>query len=132
MARPMLWVFIFLAGGILVGRNFGLGGWLVALGIAAVVLAGLCYAIYRRKIAVILPLFALLGAISAYNVINPTDAVLEEVALREGFVRVEGIVQDISLTRTGRQRVSIDTNFFIIGASPERHYSSLRIQAFLP
>ncbi|MCL2576056.1 MAG: DNA internalization-related competence protein ComEC/Rec2 [Defluviitaleaceae bacterium] len=132
MARPTIWIFIFLASGILFSYNFGFNMWLVVLCAAAIILSGLIYLIYKRKIAFALPFFALLGTFLVHIIITPNDDVLEKVALQEGFVRATGVVQDISLTRAGNQRVLINTSSFAIGASQQPHYSNLLIQAFLP
>ncbi|MDR2168492.1 MAG: DNA internalization-related competence protein ComEC/Rec2 [Clostridiales bacterium] len=131
MARPLVWVFIFLAGGIFFGRNFGADS-LVAFCAAACVLALIHFRIYKRKIAIILPIFAVLGAVLVSDAISPQSAQLEEVALREGFVRVEGTVEDISLTRAGRQRVRIRAVAVSIAPAHEIVRETMGIMAYLP
>ncbi|MCL2168828.1 MAG: DNA internalization-related competence protein ComEC/Rec2 [Defluviitaleaceae bacterium] len=131
MARPMVWLFIFLAGGIIFGRFFDIG-FLPHVLLLTVVLAITHHFVYKRKIAFIFPVFTLLGALFVADVVAPKDAELEQVAVREGFVRVEGWVEDISLTRTGRQRVRIST--LAVSVAPEHNVRevSMGIMAFLP
>ena len=132
MARPMVGLAAFLIGGIIFGRYFSLDEHMFAFGLATVVLAIIYFYVYKRKIALIFPVFAIIGAIFIVDVMSPNDAVLEEVAARHGFVRIEGTVEDVSVTRTGRQRVSIRAIAFRIGPSEEIHQSNQGILAYLP
>ena len=132
MARPMVGLAAFLIGGIIFGRYFGSDEHLLVFGLVAVIIAIIYFFVYRRKIALIFPIFAVLGAIFIANARTPSDAVLEEVAFRHGFVRIEGTVEDISETRTGRQRINIRSIAFRIGPSEEVHHSVQGIIAYLP
>ncbi|MCL2376181.1 MAG: DNA internalization-related competence protein ComEC/Rec2 [Defluviitaleaceae bacterium] len=132
MARPMVALVAFLVGGIIFGRYFNPDEHLLIFGLIATILAIIYFFVYKRKIALIFPAFAIIGAVFIANSLTPTDPLLEEVAQRHGFVRIEGIVEDVSTTRTGRQRVSIRTIAFRIGPSEEVHQSALGIVAYLP
>jgi len=132
MARPMVAIVAFLICGIIFGRYFSLQEhmWLF---VPLMCLPAIIYFfVYKRKIALILPVFSVIGAIFIGFAMSPTDSVLEEIALREGFVHIEGQVQDISLTRSGRQRVRINTTSFRIAPSLNIHYSQVGITAILP
>ena len=132
MARPMVALAAFLIGGIIFGRYFSPDVHLLVLGLIAVALAIIYFFVYKRKIALIFPVFAIMGAIFIADVMTPSDVVLEEVAARHGFVRVEGTVEDISTTRMGRQRISIRSIAFRIGPSEDIHQSTLGVLAYLP
>jgi len=132
MARPMVALAAFLIGGIIFGRYFGSHTNLPVLALITIVLAIIYFFVYKRKIALIFPVFAIVGAIFIVSSMTPNDAVLEEVAARHGFVRIEGTVEDVSETRMGRQRVSIRAIAFRIGASEEVHQSTQGILAYLP
>jgi len=132
MARPMVALAVFLIGGIIFGRYFSPDVHLLVFGFVATILAIIYFFVYKRKIALIFPVFAIMGAIFIANSLTPSDPLLEEVAQRHGFVRIEGTVEDVSTTRTGRQRVSIRTIAFRIGPSQDVHQSTLGIVAYLP
>jgi competence protein ComEC len=135
MARPMVWVFAFLAGGILFGWWFGpleFNGYSAIFGISVLVLSGLCFFIYRRKVALVLPFFAVLGVLLVAGVVTPGSLVLEEVALREGFVRVYGQALDVSFTRRGGQMVTMRADAFRIGPYPEIHDITTKLRVYLP
>ena len=132
MSRPMVALAAFLVGGIIFGRYFSPDVHLLLLGLITTILAIIYFFVYKRKIALIFPIFAIMGAIFIANSLAPNDAMLEEVAQRHGFVRIEGTVEDVSTTRTGRQRVSIRAIAFRIGPSQEVHQSTLGIVAYLP
>jgi len=122
----------FLVGGIIFGRYFIPDVHLFVLGLAATALAIIYFFVYKRKIALIFPVIAMVGAIFIASVMSPNDMVLEEVAARHGFVRIEGTVEDVSETRTGRQRVSIRAIAFRIGPSQDVHQSTQGILTYLP
>jgi len=128
----MIWVFIFLAGGILFGRFFAAYNLLPLFLVFACVSAGGIFFIYRRKIAFVLPVFAVLGVMLIGNTLIPTNYILEQAAQRQGFVRIEGVVQDISLTRAGRYRISVRTMAFSQAPEHLMHQATLNIQAHLP
>ncbi|MCL2621253.1 MAG: DNA internalization-related competence protein ComEC/Rec2 [Defluviitaleaceae bacterium] len=132
MARPVVWIFMFLAGGILFGRHFdGLGLLPFFVAFACLVSVGM-FCIYRRKIAFTLPAFAVLGFILIGNALAPNCEIMEQTAQREGFVRIEGVVQDVSNTRSGRYRVSVQTNWFSIAPAHKVNRATVGIQAVLP
>lgn len=128
MARPLLCMAIFLIMGILFGF------WGIALSILLMVsclLAVLHYIIYNRKVSIILPFFALLGSILIYNATNPSDNIVESYMQNEYFVRIEGIVHDISYTRSERQRIRLSTSSFTT-INNDVHYSNINIMVNLP
>jgi len=128
----MVGAVVFLVGGIVFGRYFSLYEHLLIFALLVCALAITYFFAYKRKIALIFPAFALLGAFFVVSALAPRDATLEEVAERHGFVRIEGVVQDISLTRTGRQRVALHTSTFRIGPAADVHYAAVGVMAFLP
>ncbi|MDR2183201.1 MAG: ComEC/Rec2 family competence protein, partial [Clostridiales bacterium] len=132
MARPMVGLAAFYIGGIIFGRYFGAGGHLLVFGLIAAAMAIIYFFVYKRKIALIFPVFAVIGAIFIASVMTPGDDVLEEVAARHGFVRIEGTVEDVSQTRTGRQRVSVRAIAFRIGPYEDVHHANPGILAYLP
>ena len=131
MARPAVVIFIFLAGGIVFGRFLGLQ-WLLAFAAFACALAALYYFAYKRLLAVVLPIFAVLGAVMVCDNITSQSEFLEEAAQREAFVRAEGWVEDISLTRTGRQRVRVSSLAFSVAPLHEPYEANMAIMAYLP
>ena len=135
MARPMPWLAAFLISGILFARFVGVQAHFFAFfafGLAACLIAIIYFFTYKRKISLIFPIMAAIGTIFYFNAISPRDMVLEEVSLRNGFVRFEGVVTDASVTRTGRQRAAVNTSFFRIGPSPGVHYSQVGVMVYLP
>ena len=127
----MVWLFVFLSCGIIFGRFFGLNG-VVVFTIASIAAASLCFAISRRYFAFVLPIFAVLGVLTVHNAVTPQSEFLENVAYTGGFVRVQGQVEDISLTRTGRQRVRINTSQFTIAPTHQIYDTNMGIMAYLP
>ena len=132
MARPVVAIAAFLTGGIIFGRYFSLQEHIWLFIPVVCLLAIIYFFVYKRKIALILPAFAVIGAFLFVSALSPKDSVLEEIALREGFVHIEGQVQDISLTRSGRQRVQINTSSFRIAPSLVTHHARVGIIAILP
>jgi len=122
----------FLIGGIIFGY-FGMGEHLFIFGLIAIAISIIYFFVYKRKIALIFPIFAIIGAFFVAGSMTPTDSLMEEVAARHGFVRIEGIVEDVSTTRTGRQRVSVRTVAYRIGPFEEVHQSSaVSIVVYMP
>jgi len=128
----MVAIAAFLAGGIIFGRYVDASEHLIILGLVSVILSMIYFFAYKRKIALIFPVFAVLGVVLITNMLTPSDAVLDEVATRHGFVRVEGTVEDISTTRAGRQRAAVRTLAFRIGPSEDIHNATLGIMVYLP
>jgi competence protein ComEC len=107
-------------------------GYLVIFGLFVLALSGLCFFIFRRKISLILPLFAVLGVLLIAGAVSPVSVMLDEVAAREGFVRVEGRVEDVSTTRRGQQLVTMRAIAFRIGPEPEIHNITTKLRVYLP
>lgn len=114
------------------GRFFADLGILPLFVVFAVLLSGGMFWVYRRKIAFALPAFALLGFMLIGNTLSPTSYTMEQTAAREGFVRIEGVVQDVSTTLAGRYRVSVQTDWFSAAPAHEVHYAAVGVQAVLP
>ena len=135
MARPMVWIAAFLIGGILYGHFFGPDIHIlsaVLFGTIACASAIIYFYVYKRKIALIFPAFAVIGAILFAAAMTPRDMVLEEVAARHGFVRIEGQVRDIALTRSGRQRVALRADSVRIGPAAYVHHTDVSVMVYLP
>ena len=133
--RPMLWIVSFLISGILLARHLGGAVHVVplaALFVLASAAGAIYFFMYGRRIALILPVFAVVGAIFYVNAVTPRDLVLEEVAQRHGFVRVEGTVEDVSITRTGRQRASVRAVAFRAGPEVYVHHTNVGVMVYLP
>jgi len=131
----MVWIAAFLIGGILYGQHFGPDIHIlsvVVFGIIACASAIIYFYVFKRKIALIFPAFAVIGAILYIAAITPRDMVLEDVAAQHGFVRVEGQVRDLSLTRSGLQRVALRAESIRIGPSAYVHYTDVTVMVYLP
>jgi len=98
---------------------------------ACALTAGL-YWKFRKRAALMLPIFAILGCLLVVRSLAPTCDVLEDAASARRFVRVEGMVEDIGLTRTGNQRITLRAISFAIGPEQEIHPSTVRLRVFLP
>ncbi|MCL2170772.1 MAG: DNA internalization-related competence protein ComEC/Rec2 [Defluviitaleaceae bacterium] len=118
----------------IIGGFYFAGGAIIPiiLGLAAIGMAVGFYAAFRRRVAFVLPVFVILGFLMVGRSLAPTDYRLDYVAARGGFVRIDGVVEDIGLTRRGNQRVTLLARSFAIGPGGEIVESPVRVRVFLP
>ena len=106
--------------GIFIGRATGS---LVIAFVAAIAVATIVYSLSKKRRSLLLPMFSLLGFVILHNSFAVTNQYLENAANSHEFVRITGLVTDVSLTRSDWTRLTL--------RSDEQHGASVNIRLFV-
>ncbi|MCL1936198.1 MAG: competence protein ComEC family protein [Defluviitaleaceae bacterium] len=128
MNRPLFLSLIFLCFGILTGLFFSNIFYVFTFSILCICFV--LYKSYKTKIVILFIVFYFVGYFGILQNITPKNLFLEELALDNNFFYINGVVQSISITNNGRERVNFLAKSFY--TENYRIYERLLIQVILP
>ncbi len=129
MKRPLFCFMLFLISGIISGYYFN-SLYICIIFIISVIITFILNKIYNLKIIFSFILSFLIGYTLISNSIKPKNTYIENLAIENKVVKIDGIVKNYSYTKKGKQKIILKTNS--ISYFDKVFYNNFKVQATLP